>query len=47
MIHVARPDGSGDVTEALQAYGKKVADMTQHLSGYIFVLKVLLAVWNV
>ena len=23
LIHVARPDGSGDVTEALQAYGKK------------------------
>ena len=39
VIHVARPDGSGDVTEALQAYGKKVADMTQHLSGYIFCAK--------
>ena len=39
MIHIARPDGSGDVTEALQAYGKKVADMTKHLSGYIFCAK--------
>jgi len=39
MIHIARPDGSGDVTEALRAYGKKVASMTQHLSGYIFCAK--------
>nr|WP_252730806.1 DUF523 and DUF1722 domain-containing protein [Colwellia sp. E2M01] len=39
MITVARPDGSGDVTEALQAYGKKVASMTKDLSGYIFCAK--------
>jgi len=39
VIHVARPDGTGDVTEALQAYGKKVAAMTEHLSGYIFCAK--------
>ena len=29
LIHVARPDGSGDVTEAMQAYGKKVAAKLQ------------------
>ena len=39
MIKVARPDGSGDVTQALKAYGQKVAKMTQHLSGYIFCAK--------
>ncbi|AWB65405.1 hypothetical protein C2869_02670 [Saccharobesus litoralis] len=39
MIHVARPDGSGDVTEAMQAYGKKVAAKMQHLSGYVFCAK--------
>jgi len=39
VITVARPDGSGDVTEALQAYGKKVAEMTKHLSGYVFCAK--------
>lgn len=39
IIHVSRPDGSGDVTEALQAYGKKVAKISSHLSGYIFCAK--------
>ena len=39
MIKVAQPDGSGDVTEQLSAYGKKVAAMTEHLSGYIFCAK--------
>lgn len=39
IIRVARPDGSGDVTDALQAYGKKVASMTKSLSGYVFCAK--------
>ena len=39
VIHVARPDGSGDVTDALSAYGKKVASLTKHLSGFIFCAK--------
>ncbi|GAA6205616.1 DUF523 and DUF1722 domain-containing protein [Thalassotalea sp. SU-HH00458] len=39
VISVSRPDGSGDVTEALSAYGKKVASMTQNLSGYVFCAK--------
>lgn len=39
VIKVARPDGSGDVTEALQAYGKKVAEMSKNLSGYVFCAK--------
>lgn len=39
MIRVSRPDGTGDVTEALQAYGKKVAAMTKDISGYIFCAK--------
>ncbi|MDP2562157.1 DUF1722 domain-containing protein [Psychrobium sp. 1_MG-2023] len=39
IIKVARPDGTGDVTEALKAYGKKVASMTKHLSGYVFCAK--------
>ncbi|TMM43134.1 YbgA family protein [Colwellia ponticola] len=39
VIHVAQKDGSGDVTEALSAYGKKVASMTSSLSGYIFCAK--------
>ena len=28
VIHVSQKDGSGDVTEALKAYGKKIARMT-------------------
>jgi uncharacterized protein YbgA (DUF1722 family)/uncharacterized protein YbbK (DUF523 family) len=39
LIHVARPDGSGDVTEALQAYGKKVALLAKDFSGYVFCAK--------
>lgn len=39
IIKVARPDGSGDVTKALKAYGKKVAGLTKELSGYIFCAK--------
>ena len=39
IISVSRPDGSGDVTEALSAYGKKVASMTKSLSGYVFCAK--------
>ncbi len=39
MIIVSRPDGSGDVTDALKAYGKKVAKVTKHLSGYVFCAK--------
>jgi uncharacterized protein YbgA (DUF1722 family)/uncharacterized protein YbbK (DUF523 family) len=39
MISVSRPDGTGDVTEALAAYGKKVASLTKDLSGYIFCAK--------
>ena len=39
VISVSRPDGTGDVTEALAAYGKKVASLTKDLSGYIFCAK--------
>jgi uncharacterized protein YbgA (DUF1722 family)/uncharacterized protein YbbK (DUF523 family) len=39
LIHVARPDGSGDVTEALKAYGQKVAKLAQSFSGYVFCAK--------
>jgi uncharacterized protein YbgA (DUF1722 family)/uncharacterized protein YbbK (DUF523 family) len=39
LISVSRPDGTGDVTEALSAYGKKVASMTKNLSGYVFCAK--------
>ena len=39
VIHVSQKDGSGDVTEALKAYGKKVASMTKSLTGYIFCAK--------
>lgn len=39
LIKVARPDGSGEVGDALRAYGKKVASMTKNLSGYIFCAK--------
>ncbi len=39
LITVSRPDGSGDVTRALAAYGKKVAGLTKNLSGYIFCAK--------
>jgi uncharacterized protein YbgA (DUF1722 family)/uncharacterized protein YbbK (DUF523 family) len=39
LIQVSQRDGTGDVTEALQAYGKKIAKMTKNLSGYIFCAK--------
>lgn len=39
IIHVARPDGSGDVTQALEAYGKKIAKLAQSFSGYVFCAK--------
>ncbi len=39
LIRVSRPDGSGDVTGALKAYGQKVAKLTKHLSGYVFCAK--------
>ena len=39
IISVSRSDGTGDVTDALQAYGKKIAKMTKHLSGYVFCAK--------
>ena len=39
MIKVSRPDGSGDVTSAIKAYGKKIAAMSQDLSGYVFCAK--------
>ncbi|XQW83383.1 YbgA family protein [Thalassotalea piscium] len=39
VIAVSRPDGSGDVTDALIAYGKKIAKLTNELSGYVFCAK--------
>lgn len=36
VIKVSRPDGSQDITEALTAYSKKVADSIAHLSGFVF-----------
>lgn len=39
VITVSRPDGSGDVTDALKAYGQKIAKLTHELSGYIFCAK--------
>lgn len=39
LITVSRPDGTGDVTDALAAYGKKVASMISNLSGYVFCAK--------
>jgi uncharacterized protein YbgA (DUF1722 family)/uncharacterized protein YbbK (DUF523 family) len=39
LIQVSQRDGTGDVTEALQAYGEKIAKMTKNLSGYIFCAK--------
>ncbi len=39
VIKVARPDGSGDVTEALKGYGKKIAALTHEMSGYVFCAK--------
>jgi uncharacterized protein YbgA (DUF1722 family)/uncharacterized protein YbbK (DUF523 family) len=39
MIKVSRPDGSGDVTSAIKAYGKRIAAMSKNLSGYVFCAK--------
>ena len=39
LITVSRPDGSGDVTEALAEYGKRVAKLANKFSGYIFCAK--------
>lgn len=39
LIQVSQRDGTGDVTQALQAYGQKIAQMTKNLSGYIFCAK--------
>ncbi|GAA5134633.1 YbgA family protein [Thalassotalea piscium] len=39
VIRVSRPDGSGDVTDALKAYGQKIAKVTGELSGYVFCAK--------
>jgi uncharacterized protein YbgA (DUF1722 family)/uncharacterized protein YbbK (DUF523 family) len=39
VIKVSRPDGSGDVTDALHAYGKKVAALSKNLSGFVFCAK--------
>tara|TARA_R110002060_G_scaffold67781_1_gene76437 strand:- start:2144 stop:3103 length:960 start_codon:yes stop_codon:yes gene_type:complete len=39
VIKVSRPDGSGDVTEAIKAYGKKIASLSKNLSGYVFCAK--------
>ncbi|WP_394393675.1 YbgA family protein [Shewanella woodyi] len=39
IITVSRPDGSGDVTEKLTAYGKQVGEQVSHLSGFIFCAK--------
>ena len=46
IINVSRPDGTGDVTDALALYGKKVAAMSDKLSGFVFCSKVQLVVWN-
>jgi uncharacterized protein YbgA (DUF1722 family)/uncharacterized protein YbbK (DUF523 family) len=39
MIKVSRPDGSGDVTSAIKAYGKRIAAISKNLSGYVFCAK--------
>ncbi len=39
LIKVSRPDGSGDITDALQAYGKRVAKVAEKFSGFIFCAK--------
>lgn len=38
-LPIPRPDGTSDVTDALTAYGIKVAKVTKHLSGYVFCAK--------
>ena len=39
LIFVSQPDGSGDVTQALAEYGKRVAKVAEKFSGYIFCAK--------
>jgi uncharacterized protein YbbK (DUF523 family) len=39
MIKVSRPDGSGDVTSAIKAHGKKIVAMSKNFSGYVFRAK--------
>lgn len=39
IITVSRPDGSGDVTEALKQYGRQAVDKYQDLAGFIFCAK--------
>lgn len=39
VIKVSRPDGSMDVAEALQEYGKKIAEQSDDLSGFVFCAK--------
>ncbi|MBO9491174.1 DUF1722 domain-containing protein [Endozoicomonas sp. G2_1] len=39
IIKVSRPDGSGDVTDALTEYGQNVATKIDDLSGFIFTAK--------
>lgn len=39
VIRVSQPDGSGDVTEALSEYGKKIAKLAGQFSGYVFCAK--------
>jgi uncharacterized protein YbgA (DUF1722 family)/uncharacterized protein YbbK (DUF523 family) len=39
LITVSRPDGSGDVTDALKSYGRKIAALSKSLSGFVFTAK--------
>lgn len=39
VIHVSRPDGSGDVTQALTEYGKRIAKLAENFVGYVFCAK--------
>jgi len=39
LIVVSRPDGTGEITEALEAYGKRVAKIAKQFSGFIFTAK--------
>lgn len=39
IITVSRPDGSGDVTQALKAFGAKAAQGYQELAGFVFCAK--------
>ncbi|WP_111979838.1 YbgA family protein [Algibacillus agarilyticus] len=39
MIHVSRPDGTGDVTDLMTAYGKKIGLLVDSMCGYVFCAK--------